>query len=445
MALSARRLPAALESSRACGAFGRYSILAADPVDFVRIPPTQDGAQSWARRLQARTPIVDETADLPFTGGWIGYVAYESGASAHGIDVCFDEPTSDWGRFALYDTALVHDHEHHQWYAVAVEWPKQRAPVAQRFSELRALLNEGAELDLDEPLAAYTTQPLPNMSRPAYFSKVARAKRYIEAGDIYQVNLTQRFTAHTSATPLELYRALRTASPSWYGAFLQYDGAAILSSSPELFLQLRGGAVLTRPIKGTRPRVGHPQIDAASRRQLQASEKDKAELTMIVDLLRNDLGRVCAYGSVRVTEPATIEQHETVFHQVASIEGKLAPGRAWADLLHAAFPGGSITGAPKIRAMQIIRELEPSPRGVYCGSIGWIGANGDACFNIAIRTLVQREDVVHFHAGGAIVADSEPHEEYDEILAKLAGMLRALQCEAPSTTTRPSTPKVTAA
>ncbi|GAG27694.1 unnamed protein product, partial [marine sediment metagenome] len=214
------------------------------------------------------------------------------------------------------------------------------------------------------------------MSREAYFSKVARAKRYIEAGDIYQVNLTQRWAVHTDASPIELYLRLRGASPSSHAAFLPWGDYAILSSSPELFLDLRRGHVITRPIKGTRPRVGDPVRDAAARQELLESEKERAELTMIIDLLRNDLGRVCSPGSVRVSDAGTLEEHPTVFHRVATIEGDLEAGRDWLDLLLASFPGGSVTGAPKIRAMQIIDELEPAARGVYCGSIGMIGLDG---------------------------------------------------------------------
>jgi para-aminobenzoate synthetase component 1 len=204
-----------------------------------------------------------------------------------------------------------------------------------------------------------------------------------------------------------------------------------LSSSPELFLQLRDGHVVTRPIKGTRPRIGDCRADAVYRRELIHSDKDRAELTMIIDLLRNDLGRVCSFGTVRVTEADKIEEHPTVFHRVATIEGDLKPGNNWLDLMRAAFPGGSVTGAPKIRAMQIIDELEPTPRGVYCGSIGWIGLDGSLSFNIAIRTMVQVGDLVHVYAGGAIVADSTPEGEYKEIIAKAAGMLQALGCEMP--------------
>ena len=221
-------------------------------------------------------------------------------------------------------------------------------------------------------------------------------------------------------------------NPSSHAALLPWDGAAIVSASPELFLDLRDGRAVTRPIKGTRPRTGDAPLDAIHRRQLGQSDKERAELAMIVDLMRNDLGRVCAFGSIRVTDPGRIEQHPTVFHRVATIEGMLSPGRDWLDLLRASFPGGSVTGAPKIRAMQIIDEIEETPRGVYCGSIGWIGLDGSMSMNIAIRTMLQTRSKVHIYAGGAIVADSEPEQEYEEMLAKASGMFRALNCESPA-------------
>ena len=235
-----------------------------------------------------------------------------------------------------------------------------------------------------------------------------------------------------------MYRRLRSVTPSSHAAFLRWDDTAILSASPELFLDLRAGHVVTRPIKGTRPRIGDRAVDLRARRELQDSRKDRAELIMIVDLLRNDLGRVCSYGRVRVVDAGSIEEHPTVFHRVATIEGELAPGRNWLDLLLATFPGGSITGAPKIRAMQIIDKLEPTARGVYCGSIGWIGLDGSMSLNIAIRTMVQVRDRVHVYAGGAIVADSTPEGEYDEMLTKAAGMLRALGCASPAAPPAPN-------
>ncbi|MBN1510849.1 MAG: aminodeoxychorismate synthase component I, partial [Phycisphaerae bacterium] len=267
--------------------------------------------------------------------------------------------------------------------------------------------------------------PAPQMSRADYLARVDRIREYIAAGDVYQVNLTQRFSTRTAVRPIELFRRLCRVNPAPFAAFLAWDDKAVLSASPERFLDVRGRRVVTQPIKGTRPRVGDPVLDPVRRDELMQSEKDRAELNMIVDLLRNDLGRVCRFGSVRVLSAGAMEEHPTVFHRVATITGELADDCTWADLLRATFPGGSITGAPKIRAMQIIDELEPTPRDVYCGAVGCIGLDGSLSLNVAIRTMVMRGSVVHLYAGGGIVADSEPEAEYEETLAKAAGMIRA--------------------
>jgi para-aminobenzoate synthetase component 1 len=436
--------PAILESSRHIDTYGRFSIFASDPVETISlgVGASPDPLSALFEHLNRYPVLVGPAGQIPFVGGWIGFLSYEAGLKAQRVE---PHPPKGIGpplaRFGLYDAAVVFDHRDEQWYLTAVDWRAasavRRPPVTERLAVLRERLQAASRVEMDVPPQPFTTRPIPNMSRHSYTAKVLRAKRYIEAGDVYQVNLTQRFAARTDASPLELYWRLREASPSSHAALLVWDDAAIVSSSPELFLDLRQGHVVTRPIKGTRPRTGDPRIDAIARRDLAASEKDGAELTMIVDLLRNDLGRVCSFGTVKVTEPGEIEEHPTVFHRVATIEGDLKPGMGWVDLLRAAFPGGSVTGAPKIRAMQIIRELEPTPRGVYCGSIGWIGLDGSMSLNLAIRTMVQRGDEVHLYAGGGIVAESTPEGEYEEVLAKLQGMRRALNCETPWETACP--------
>lgn len=436
--------PAILESSRHINTYGRFSILASDPVEVISLvgADSDDLLGAWAASMAKYPGLPGPSGEVPFVGGWIGFLSYEAGLSAHRIEPHPRTVVSlPLVRFGLYDSAAVYDHQRGQWYLTAIDWPAplamHRPPVSQRLAVLRERLQAASRLDLDESPSPYTTRPIPNMSRKAYVAKLLRAKRYIEAGDVYQVNLTQRFTAQTTASPLELYRRLRTASPSSHAALLMWGDTAIISSSPEMFLDLRYGHVVTRPIKGTRPRTGDPRLDAIARRELAVSDKDRAELTMIVDLLRNDLGRVCSFGTVWVRESGEIEEHPTVFHRVATIEGDVRSGMGWLDLLRAAFPGGSVTGAPKIRAMQIIRELEPTPRGIYCGSIGWIGLDGAMSLNLAIRTMVQRGDNVHLYAGGGIVAQSTPDAEYEETLAKLRGMLRALNAEDPCETTQP--------
>ena len=265
-----------------------------------------------------------------------------------------------------------------------------------------------------------------NFSRDAYIAAVERTRAYIAAGDVFQVNLSQRFTAPLGEDPAAVYERLRAQSPALYGAYLEHPDYALICNSPELFLRVeRDGAgerrrVTTRPIKGTRA------SGAGMARQLRDSEKDRAELNMIIDLERNDLGRVCEIGSVRVTQPRVVEAHPTVLHTAATVEGLLREDVTFVDLLRATFPGGSITGAPKIRSMEIIEELEPHRRGPYCGAIGYLGGDGTIEFNIAIRTMIVRDGLVHIPVGGGIVADSDPAAEYEETIVKARAMFGAL-------------------
>jgi para-aminobenzoate synthetase component I len=263
-------------------------------------------------------------------------------------------------------------------------------------------------------------------SRDGYIRAVARAIEYVGAGDVFQVNLSQRFTAAAGLWPDRVFRRLAAAGGAHYGCLLHFGDFALVCNSPELFFRVTPDPttgkrrVVTRPIKGTRPRS--PGMDA----ELRDSVKDQAELNMIVDLERNDLGRVCEVGSVRVTEPRTIEAHPTVYHGVATVEGVLRDDVGFVDLLRATFPGGSVTGAPKIRAMEIIEELEPVRRGPYCGAIGYLAADGHMEFNVAIRTIIVKDGLAHVPVGGGIVADSDPAAEYEETLVKARAMFAAL-------------------
>ena len=256
---------------------------------------------------------------------------------------------------------------------------------------------------------------------------VRRAQEYIAAGDIYQVNLAHRFTAPWRGDAFSFYEALRHYSPAPHAAYLALGGRALLSSSPEHFLKMSGRAIRTRPIKGTRPRCATPDADTLSAYELCTSPKEAAELVMITDLERNDLGRVCEFGSVAVRELLKLESFEQVFHLVSTVEGQLRAEVDHVAALRACFPGGSITGAPKKRAREIIAELEPAPRGLYTGALGWFGFNGESQFNIAIRTVVVESDRAHFHVGAGIVADSVPEQEWQETLDKAAGILLAAE------------------
>jgi aminodeoxychorismate synthase component I len=267
-----------------------------------------------------------------------------------------------------------------------------------------------------------------NAPRHDFLTGVGRVKEWIAAGDIYQVNLSQSFAAEVSGGSLfGLYEALRDASPAPMAAWLSLDGREVLCSSPETFLKISGRGIETRPIKGTRPRFADPDEDLRSAYELQTSAKEIAELVMITDLLRNDLGQVCEFGSVQVAGMLRLESLAQVHHLVSTVTGSLRPDTDAIEALAACFPGGSITGAPKKRAMEIIRELEPMPRGIYCGAIGWLGYHGESSFNIAIRTLIREGERLVYQVGAGIVADSVPASEYQETLDKAAGIRLAVE------------------
>ncbi len=310
--------------------------------------------------------------------------------------------------FGLYDEVLVHRHSTGEWLATGETLPP--------------LLNR-------EPAPLTDAAPLftPEKSAAEYIAMVRRARDYIAAGDIYQVNLAHAFSAPwpAGADAFAFARRLRAASAAPYAAWLDLDGRQVMSSSPESFLKMSGRVIRTRPIKGTRPRRHDPRADERAALDLITSEKERAELLMITDLLRNDLGQVCDYGGVTVTDLLRLERYEQVFHLVSTVQGHLRPDISHPRALSACFPGGSITGAPKKRAMEIIAELEGRPRGLYTGAIGYFGVNGESQFSIAIRTVTVENGRAEFQAGAGIVADSVPELEYEETLHKAAGILSA--------------------
>lgn len=294
-----------------------------------------------------------------------------------------------------------------------------------------SFFKEGAAREMRNESGTACGAPQAEFTRGEYEAAVGRAIEFIRAGDIFQVNLSQRFVLPYAGSAQSIYRRLLRDAPAAYGALLDYGDHALVCNSPELFLKVDADRkMITRPIKGTRPRMSGMQ------EQLLHSIKDQAELHMIVDLERNDLGRVCEIGSIRVTQAREIETHPTVYHGVATVEGRLRRDVGLVDLLRATFPGGSITGAPKIRAMQIIEELEPTRRGPYCGAIGYVASDGTMQFNIAIRTIILAGGNAYVSVGGGIVADSDPASEYVETLVKARAMFAALGCPSPRTTVR---------
>lgn len=436
-----------LESVASPDVSSRWSYYAMSPTEMLR--SDDDGPNGWNDLVaQLRTRILPQPARRdhgklpPFVGGWIGCFSYEAGRwiepTARGRHALTAFGLADW-RF--YDTLLAHDVANDAWYVAGVEHvtpPAGHPPLHERLDRLEAFVASAHAVgDLPAPAPGAHPAGRWNLSDDEYLQRVERILEYIRAGDVYQVNMTRRYEARLTAEPSRLYELLCRSNPAAYAAFLRFDDAdglrTIQSSSPELFLSLQDGLVTTRPIKGTRPRTGDAQRDAVAVAELEASEKERAELNMIIDLERNDLGRVCEYGSIRVAHAGEIERHPTVFHRTATIRGQLRNGHDAFDLIRATFPGGSITGAPKVRAMQIIDALENEARGPYCGAIGYIGVDGNMQLNLPIRTLTTIEDRVTMAVGSGIVADSAPRAELDELNAKAAGMMRAVeQCQGSS-------------
>ncbi|MEN9840823.1 MAG: hypothetical protein RL376_623 [Verrucomicrobiota bacterium] len=401
-------------------ATARTSILAAQPSLVLRAAPDEPCEvflDRLRRELAARAcpPITG----LPFIGGAIGYLGYEAGATLQRVQPrAPDDLPLPAAAFAFYDTALVHDH--------ATGLTTLVAPDAGALEHLHRFVT--APNACPPPSAPrFSVGPLrPDLSPSAYAAALERIRTYIAAGDTYQVNFTQRFTAPFSGSAAALYLRLRALNPAPHSAYLDFGDHQIVSSTPERLLRVSGRDLETRPIKGTIARLPDPAADAAQRARLLASAKDHAELLMIVDLARNDLGRVAIPGSVHVAARHDLETYATVHHLVATVRARLAPGLDRFDALRALHPGGSITGAPKVRAMQIISELEPSRRHAYTGALGYFGYDGDADLAIAIRTITCAAGRASYHVGGGITWDSDPDSEYQETLHKGRALHQAL-------------------
>lgn len=372
---------------------------------------------------------------LPFNAGAVGYFSYDLGRQLEVIpELAADDVRLPDCCIGFYDVVVTVNQATGEVFIVSTGLPEREPERAlerarRRLRETEALLTGPAPVTSFFVPPPKSAPPQCHFDRDSYCQVVQRAKDYIAAGDIFQVNLSQRFSVAQREDSWQLYRRLRHINPAPFAAFLHFDDVEVVSASPERFLQVQQGQVETCPIKGTRPRGRNREEDLQMRRELWHSEKDRAELVMIVDLERNDLGRVCRVGSVRVPELYRLEEYPTVFHLVSTVVGELAPGKDVVDLLVACFPGGSITGAPKVRAMEIIEELEPVRRGIYTGSIGYIGFDGDMDLNIVIRTLVVKNGRIYFQVGGGITADSEPPAEYLETLDKARALVRALELE----------------
>jgi len=437
-------LDSALNHSR----LGRYSFLTADPFDFVTAPA--DGRDAM-RRLEERLAGMTSTTikELPpFQGGAAGYLSYDLGLSFERVPTArCDEFTAPALAFGFYDVVLAIDHVEDRAWIVSQGWPekdpaKRRRRAADRAKQFHQWLTTTETTNAPSPSAPArlsATQLAPqhefpgsdvvtsDFSRDDYLNTVERCVEYILAGDVFQVNLSQRLLSPAIDDPVSLYLRLRQRNRATFAGYFDTGALQLCSASPERFVKVRGDRVETRPIKGTRRRQPSPEANLFAGDDLLASEKDRAENVMIVDLLRNDLSRVCRADSVRVTELCSLERYTTVQHLVSAVEGELADGRRATDLIRASFPGGSITGAPKVRATEIIAELEPTARGPYCGSLGYVGFDGTVDLSILIRTIICSKGWWQLPAGGGIVAQSQPVAEYEETLDKAAGMLQALK------------------
>jgi len=418
---------------------GRYSFLGCNPfltlrskngLVHVRAPDGTDQTTAGnpftsLQPLLAEHSLPRVAGPVPFCGGAVGYFSYDL---CHHVERLPRTVVDDLGfpdlALGFYDAVAAWDHRTGRAYVCAPPLAG-RGPAESRAEALAELLS-APYTPLPEPTGPCGANLVGNFERERYIEAVARAIEYIYAGDIFQVNLSQRFSADLLVHPWQLYRRCRASNPAPFAAYLGFPDGIVASHSPERFLRVEDRKVTTRPIKGTRPRGSTPEEDARLAEELLASEKDRAELVMIVDLERNDLGRVCSYGSVRVPELLRLESYATVHHLVSTVVGRLHDNRSVTDLLRATFPGGSITGAPKVRAMEIIDELEPTQRAVYTGSIGWIGFDGDMDLNIVIRTFLMKDGRVDWQVGGGIVADSDPVAEHEETLAKGFALKRAL-------------------
>ena len=442
------------DSARTLNHLGRYSFVASDPSAWITSHSSE--VRKNGKLLSATNPFDVVQAELarcrrdsvpglpPFQGGLAGLFGYGLGRHIErlptpGIDE-FGVPDLALG---MYDWVLAFDHQEQRSWIMAhgsLEGSRgERLRQAEaRLDQVRRWLDRpapalphllGNSVEMRTPMKATPVRSdvFSNFDAASYREMVRRGIDYVHAGDSFQINLSQRLVRRFQEPPLALYERLRQRNAAPFAGYFDLGEFAIASASPERFLRLEAdGSVETRPIKGTRPRSEDAAIDAARAEELRTSAKDRAENVMIVDLLRNDLGRVCRYGSVRVEALCRLESYRYVHHLVSEVRGNLRAGKDAVDLLRATFPGGSVTGAPKIRAMEIIAELEQVERGPYCGSLGWIGFDGSMDTNLLIRTFVLGRGWMHFAVGGGIVADSDPGREYDETWHKAEGLLRAL-------------------
>lgn len=423
-----------LDSAKDPDHLGRYSFIGLNPFKKLSY---KNGVLREDQRVVSKDPFetlnklirkyeVKHDTSLPFVGGCMGYFAYDLGRELEILPVIAKEQLDMPSLyFVFYNNIIVYDHHYKKVYLTELcrisDEPRFMDKIIQDIKcGSSRLIGELVEKDVsfNSPFTEAT-----------YMAAVERMRQYIKTGDIYIANMTHCFEGETSRDSLDIYRILRYLNPAPFSAYMPIDGVDVMCSSPERFMRIVNGKVETRPIKGTRPRGLTPEQDEANKIELESSEKDKSELLMIVDLERNDLSKVCRPYTVKVTDLFKIESYATVHHLVSTIVGKLREDQTSVDCLKSCFPGGSITGAPKIRAMEVIESLEPTRRHLYTGCIGYFGFDGNSDFNIVIRTIMKQKDKVYINVGGGITWESDPKAEYQETLDKAAALFRAVRTQ----------------
>ena len=408
---------------------GRYSFISSNPFKVLKYKNTKknplDNLQNELNKYK-----VENNTHLPFIGGAVGYLSYDLGNYIEKLPRTAIDDTNVYDLyFGFYNWVIVIDHLESKTYIATpdLDIEKETNIIKNIEKKINNAEINGIDSICYEEKEVEKTKLTSNFTKNEFENAVRKVQDYIRQGDIYQANLTQRFYGKTTLSSYELYRDLRRFSPAPFGAFLNFEDSHILSNSPERFIKCVDRKVETRPIKGTRPRGKNKEEDLRLQEELRNSEKDRAELLMIVDLERNDIGRISKIGTVKVPELFVIEPYANVNHLVATVVGELDDDKDCVDAIKATFPGGSITGAPKIRSMEIIDELEPTQRNIYTGSIGYIGFNGDMDLNIAIRTIIKKDNNVYFQVGGGMTWDSNPADEYQETLDKAQSIMKALR------------------
>ncbi len=434
--------PSILGGNAAVAKTGRFSLWAADPFDVFEFTANQqdpfDELEAVLRRYSHGTSPPPQWPDGLFAGGWIGHFSYELGRYIERMPrAAVDDLAIPLIRLCFYDRFIAYDHHKDVFWAAALEMPGDSEAPMEKIDQLEQLLKTATDSPVSRPPSASIgdvdfSAAKGNMEPSDYIRSVERIKRYIRDGDVYQVNFSQRFDRAFTGRPIDLFHWQNRFNPSPYAAYIDAGDFQVVSTSPEMFITVRDGLIHTQPIKGTRPRLNTEDHDSQetnrrNREELWASEKERAELNMIVDLERNDIARICEPGTRHVVQPRSIEAFPTVYHAMATVGGTLRRGTRFIDILRAVFPGGSITGAPKIRAMEIIDELEPTARSIYTGSIGFVGLDGTVCLNIAIRTVIITAHKAFVQTGGGIVADSDPKAEWDETITKARALLAGIE------------------